>query len=321
MIKKIKTNIITSIKNRKINVFFLFLLLSFLILIFSKLSKEYTNTIDFSIDKINVPQEYVILNDSNAKFNITLKTHGFNWLKYYLSKPVITIDFSKDVKNNGSSYILNKSKIFLNSESEFGNQVQLLNVSPDELNFKYGVNSIKKVPVVIDANISFSPGFDSFNTYKIEPDSIQIIGPKEMIDSIKSAETEKITLVNIKSDILKVLKLKLPKGNKDLIFSKTEVDINLKVEKFTEGSLKVPITLINVPDNLSIKYFPKTINVIYYTSLNNFNEISVKDFEVICDFSKVNSSQTFLLPELYKITNKVKTAKINQQHIEFIITE
>lgn len=321
MIKKLKRNIITGIKNKKINVFFLFLLLSFLILIFSKLSKEYTNTIVFTIDKINVPKEYVILNDSNTKLNITLKTHGFNWLKYYLSKPEITIDFSKDVKRKGAQYIWDKSKVFINSESEFGSQVELLNVSPDELYFKYDVNLIKKVPVIVNAEIGFSPGFDAFNTYKIEPDSVQIIGPNEMVDNIKSIETEKVTLENIKSDILKDIKLKLPKNNSDLIFSKNKVSISLKVEKFTEGSVKVPITLINVPDGLSIKYFPKTINVVYYTSLNNFNEISGKDFKVICDFSKVNNSQTFLLPELDKITNKVKTAKINQQHIEFIITE
>ncbi len=321
MIKKLKRNIITGIKNKKINVFFLFLLLSFLILIFSKLSKEYTNTIIFNIDKVNVPKEYVILNDSNAKLNITLKTHGFNWLKYYLSKPEITIDFSKDVKRKGALYVWDKSKIFINSESEFGNQVELLNVSPDELYFKYDVNLIKKVPVIVSDQISFSPGFDAINSIKVEPDSIQIVGPNDMLVNIKSIETEKITLENIKSDILKVVKLKIPKNNKDLIFSNEEVNLSLKVEKFTEGSLKVPIILINIPDSLSIKYFPKTINVIYYTSLNNFNEISAKDFKVICDFSKVNNSQTFLLPELNKITNKVKTAKINQQHIEFIITE
>jgi hypothetical protein len=321
MIKKLKTNIITNMKNRKINVFFLFLLLSFLILIFSKLSKEYTNTIVFTINKINVPQEYIILNDSNAKLNITLKTHGFNWLKYYISKPEITIDFSKDVKKNANSYIWNKSNIFINSDLEFGSKIELLNVSPDKLYFKYDKNLIKKIPVVLNADIRFMPGYDAFNTCKILPDSIQVVGPNEMVNNIKSIETENVILENVKSDVLKDIKLKLPKRNKDLIFSNNEVSISLKVEKFTEGSLKVPITLINVPEGLSIKYFPKTINVIYYTSLNIFNEISAKDFKVICDFSKVNNSQTFLLPELNKITNKVKTAKINQQHIEFIITE
>ena len=49
--------------------------------------------------------------------------------------------------------------------------------------------------------------------------------------------------------------------------------------------------------------------------------ISVKDFKVVCDYNKVSNNQTFLLPELDKITQNVKSAKINQQHIDFIITE
>ena len=83
MIKKIKSDIKTSIKTKKINVFFLFLFFAFVLLIFSKLSKEYTNTIVFNIEKINVPPENVVLHDSNAVLKITLKAHGFNWLKYF----------------------------------------------------------------------------------------------------------------------------------------------------------------------------------------------------------------------------------------------
>ncbi|MGZ0017894.1 CdaR family protein [Yeosuana sp. AK3] len=321
MIKALKSNIITSIKNRKINVFFLFLIMAFLILIFSKLSKEYTNTLVFEIDKVNVPQEHVILNDTNAKLNITLKTFGFNWLKYYLRKPKITIDFKKDVTKKGSEYILNKSAVFLKSDSEFGSQEELLNVSPDTIYFRFDVNLIKKILVVVNANINFSPGFDTFKLYEMHPDSIQVVGPNELVKPITSIQTENITLENVKSDISVTLKLQLPKNNEDLIFSNEEVEMTAKVEKFTEGSLKVPVELINVPDDLKIKYFPKAINVIFYTSLKNFNDISVKDFKVTCDYNKVSSNQTFLLPELNNMTKKVKSAKINQQHIDFIITE
>ena len=73
MIKKLRTQILASIKSRKINIFLLFLLMSFLILIFSKLSKNYTNTLAFKIEKINVPEEKVILNNSDSILNVTLK--------------------------------------------------------------------------------------------------------------------------------------------------------------------------------------------------------------------------------------------------------
>jgi hypothetical protein len=321
MIKKIKSDISASIKNRKINVFFLFLFLAFVILIFTKLSKEYTNTVAFNIDKINVPKENVILSDSSAILNITLKTHGFKWLIYYFSKPKITIDFIKDVDKKGSTFIWSKSKAYLLESEQFGKQVELLNISPDTLLFHFDVNLIKKVPVIINANIKFAQGFDMEQAYKITPDSIEVIGPKVLVDTIIKIETEKIILENIKSNILQKVGLKLPENNTDLSFSNKDVSLSATVEKFTEGTLKIPVVIKNIPDNIQLKYFPKAVNITYYTSLNNFKAITSNDFMIECDYSKIEKNQSFLIPKLTKYSELVKNVKINQQHIEFIITE
>ncbi|MFD1614251.1 YbbR-like domain-containing protein [Gelatiniphilus marinus] len=321
MIKKIKSDIKTSIKTRKINVFFLFLFFAFIILIFTKLSKQYTNTVVFKIDKINVPPENIILNDSNAVLNITLKAHGFRWLTYYFSKPKIAIDFVKDVDIIDSAFVWSKSKAYLLASTQFGKQVELLNIAPDTLRFRFDVNLVKKVPVILNADIKFAQGFDSVESYKITPDSIKVIGPNVLASQVNSIETESIKMIDIKSDIKKAIKLILPKNSQDLKFSNKTVNLAATVEKFTEGTLKVPVTIKNIPNNISIKYFPKTVNVTYYTSLNNFKAIKAKDFRVECDFSKTITNQSFLLPELTTFPATVKRAKINQQHIEFIIIE
>ena len=139
MIKTLKSHLLSSIKSKKINVFLLFLVSAFIILIFNKLSKEYTNTLVFSIDKEHVPLEHVILNDSSNVLAITLKTHGFKWLSYYMSNPKVSIDFAKDVYRKDSAYVWHKSIKYLGN-TQFDDQVELLNISPDTLFFKYGVN-------------------------------------------------------------------------------------------------------------------------------------------------------------------------------------
>ncbi|MEP1487271.1 MAG: YbbR-like domain-containing protein [Algibacter sp.] len=319
MIKKLKTEVSKSIKNRRIHVFFLFLTLAFIILIFSKLSKEHTDTLVFGINKINVPPENVILNDSNASLKITLKTHGFKWLKYYLANPKITIDFAKDVDNKHGTYIWSKSKAYLYESSQFGDQVKLLNIAPDTLLFKYDVNLVKKVPIIFNSNIKFTQGFDIDNTYKLTPDSIEVIGPHALASKIKSIETEDITLDNVKSDISEKIILKLPQEDGNLIFSHQTVLLSANVKKFTEGTFKVPVTLVNVPNGVALKYFPKVVNVTYYTSLDDFKTISSNDFIVKCDYNKVVNNQSFLTPELVKFPKRVKHVKVSQQRIEFII--
>lgn len=319
MIKRLKSQILVSIKNKRINVFLLFLLSSFVILLFTKLSKEYTNTIAFDIEKVNVPQEYVILNDS-VKLNITLKTHGFRWLTYYMSQPKIKVDFTKDVYKDGNVFVFSKSKAYLNN-TQFDKKVDLLDLEPEKLTFRYGVNLVKKVAVKINSNFSFSPGYDRATKVTSEPDSVVVVGPNILIENLEFLETETIELLNVRSDIQEQVKLKLPDNRSDLKFSVEAVMLNAGVEKFTEGTLKVPVNLINVPGELKIKHFPKEVTVSYYVSLSNFNTITKKDFKVICDFKKTSKDQTFLKPELVKVPDLVKNTKIDYQRIEFITTK
>ena len=97
--------------------------------------------------------------------------------------------------------------------------------------------------------------------------------------------------------------------------------LKAKVEKFTEGTLKIPVAIINVPDKMKLKFFPKEVNVSYYVSLSDFNSITKKDFEVVCDYDKISKNQYLMIPELVKSPEHVKNVKINQQRIEFIIVE
>lgn len=317
--KKLKADLLASIKNKKINVFIMFLLFAFIILIFTKLSKDYTNTMAFEVQTLNVPQENVILNDS-VHLNITLKTHGFIWLKYYVSKPKIKIDFSKDVHKKEDVFVWNKSRSYLNN-TQFEKQVELLSISPDPITFRYGVNMVKKVPVILNTDINFSPGFDMSSHVTSQPDSITVVGPDVLVSKITKLEAEPIILKEVREDISKIVKLKLPKNDSDLKFSNKQITIKGHVEKFTEGTLKVPVSIINVPKKTKVKYFPKVISVSYYVSLSNFNTITEKDFKVVCDFSKTNEDQSFLIPEITKSPASVKNIKVGQQRVEFIITK
>lgn len=319
MLVKIKSDILTSIKNKKINVFLLFLLLAIVILIFSKLSKEYTKTLVFTIEKVNVPQEDIILSDS-VPLNITLKTNGFNWFSFYFAKPKIKIDFSKDVTKKDSVFIWHKSRAYI-SNTQFDKNIEVLNISPETLLFRYGINMVKKVPVKLNSNINYAPGFDVSEPFVLEPDSIVVVGPKALVTSIDYIETSRAKLSDIRSDLSEIVKLKLPKNNSDLTFSNDAITLKVKVEKFTEGTLKIPVTLINVPEKIKLKFFPKEVSVTYYVSLSNFNSITKKDFEVVCDYSKVVNNQYLMVPEFVKSPEMVKNAKINQQRIEFIRIE
>ncbi|WP_246046766.1 CdaR family protein [Hyunsoonleella aestuarii] len=293
--------------------------MSFSILMFTKLSKNYTNTLAFKIEKINVPEEKVILNNSDSIVNVTLKTHGFKWFKYYLGRPTLTVDFSKDVAENNAVFICDNSNLEFIANRALTNQVELIKVSPKRLEFNFDVNLVKKVPVVLKSNIIFTQGFNISESYKLQPDSIKVIGPHSIAKKIEYVETEAVNLEDVKTNINR--KVSLKKLDNELKLSTQSITLTAEVEKFTEGTLKIPVTISNVPEGISLKYFPKEVNISFYTSLARFNQVKAKDFRVVCDYSKVTENQSFFIPELVKRSTLVKTAKLNQQRIEFIILE
>ncbi len=319
MIKKLKLELLASIRTKRINVFFLFLFLAFLILMLTKLSKFYTNTIDVTVKTINVPNDIVILNDSLA-LNITLKTNGFKWLKYYMSNPVITVDVAKDVYKKDSVFVWHKSAAYIGN-TQFGKDIELLNINPDTLFFRYNVNTTKKVPITLVSDITYSLGYDVFGGYKLSPDSVTIIGPDVVVSKINTIQTNSVTLKDVKTNIAQSITLNLPKTKQPLKFSNTKTEFSAQVEKFTEGILSLPIEVINVPEALKISYFPKHVNVSYYVSLSRFQSISQNDFKVICDFNALEKDQSYLTPKLVAIPKAAKRVSIEQQHIEFIIVK
>lgn len=321
MIKKLKSKLITSIKNKRINVFLLFLIISFGTLILMKLSKTYTNTISFQINKINIPEDKVVFNDEGNVLNISIKTHGFNLLKYYFNKPKIDLNFSKNITKTDSFYVWNNSSAYSDVIAQFDKNVEIVNIIPDTLRFRYDVNTIKMIPIKLNVNIDYAIGYDLIDSFKIIPDSIKLIGPEALVSQIDFIETDTLRLKDIKNNIENSVKLKLPEKQTNLFFSTNQITFQANIGKFTEGNLKIPVHIINVPKTISLKYFPKKVNVSYYTSLENYKSISVEDFKIECDFSEINEKQTRLIPKLTKIPSIVKNAKISQEEIEFIITE
>lgn len=314
----IKNKLSKLYKSKKVNILIAFTLLALLFSLLTKLSKDYTRTITFNIDMLNVPQEHVILKDSLHKVNVTLTTYGFNLLKYYFVNPKLQVDFSK-LKKTSNYYLWTKNNEFQNVANQFNANTKINGISPDSINFNYDSYFVKTVPVVLNEDVTFASGFDIDGSYQLEPDSIKVIGAKTVIDTIAKIETMTLSLKDINTDINSSIKLKIPNSDSDIKFSKGEVAVTGIVKKFTEGSFLIPVSVTNLPENVNIKYFPKEIEVIFYTSLDYFKTISANNFRIECDFSQLTEDNSKLIPKIIKQPDSVRNVKLGTKSIEFII--
>lgn len=317
----LKSRLLKAIKTKKINIFLLFVLLAFIILLLTKLSRDYTNTVTFNITSKNVSEESVILKDPSHKLKVTLSTYGFKWLKYYFLTPNLEIDFANDVTKTDSVYIWSSAKGFPTINNQFDKTETIISINPDTLRFKYDKNTVKLVPVRANITINYSPGFNALEEKIIEPDSIKIIGPSSLLDNIAFLTTKAFNAENVRGPISETLVLDTDSIDKAINITTKEVKLKYNVEKFTEGTLSIPIELINVPNSIRLTHFPKTINVYYFTSLKAFKNIKKNDFKVVCDYKELLNNNAYLTPKLIKEPKGVKRVRLQQQNVEFIITE
>ncbi len=315
-----KEHISMYFKKKKLNVFLSFLTLALLFSVLTKLSTDYTKTITFAVNAINLPEDKVIVQDSSQVIDITLTTYGFKLISYYFKTPSVDVDFSNLQKNKTHYFWIEKQGLS-NVISQFDAKVKIGNITPDTLAFKYDVNLIKKIPVVLNETITFSSGFNLTEKLKLQPDSIKVIGPKALIDTIYEIHTKRLVIEDVNKNIRTKIQLNLPEANDGLSFSDSEVILNGDVEKFTEGTVDVPVIIKNVPKSTKIKLYPKTIPVVFYTSLNNYKSISANSFKIECDFNELKPNVTYLTPKITEKPNRVKNVKLNVKRLEFILVQ
>lgn len=300
--------------------FLFFLTLSSLFWVVTKLSKEYTHTVLFKAIYTNLAKDKIVQSEPTKNLIITLKTSGFGLFNYSIKKKKIKIDIQNLLrKNNDLFYYLPNDNI-ASFQDQISSDVSIVSILPDTLFFNFGSLNSKKVKIKPNFKLHFKTGYNLVKKIQITPEFITISGPEKQLNSITTITTGELALKNISKNFKKIIPIILPEKSKNINFSHSEIVVEAKVDKFTEGTIKLPYQLINVPNKANISAFIDEVTISYRVSLANFDKIQASDFKIICDFSKTQQGNlNYLIPTFEKQSSLVLDAKILPEKIEFLI--
>ncbi|MCF6347801.1 MAG: YbbR-like domain-containing protein [Flavobacteriaceae bacterium] len=312
-----------TLKNgRRSKMLLVFLGISFLFWMLIKLSKEYTDVVQFNVNYSNLPEGKMLQKTPKKYLDITVKTHGFNLIKYHLNKRDVNVDLHTVKRKKGLIYYQLANELLPQIQQQVTSDVEVLLVQPDSLYYHLGISKTKKVLVVTDINIQYQSGYNLLGDLKVEPNFVSISGPEVIIDSITSIRTEATTLTNVNSSIEEKISIVTLEGNSRVSYSVDEVMVTGVVEKFTEAKLKLPFTIKNLPQNYNITTFPDQVEVIFKVGLSDYNKINKNDFKINCDYRRtVKDGLTYLIPEVVSKPSIISEIKIVPNQIEYLIKE
>lgn len=307
--------------NKKISKTFIgFLIASVLIWMLITLSKEYTATLNFPIKYSDIPQDKLLQKEPLTEIDVIVKSSGFNILKSRLANKTLVFNAKSLNKKSSSQYYFLTKNQFKSIQKQLQSGVQLQEISLDTIFLDLGSLISKKVPLNPNLEINYHIGYDIIESVTIEPDSILISGPKGQIENIKIINLELLKLEDVKSDFSENVKIILPENAGNIKLNSNITRISGEVEKFTEGSFKIPFKVINLPNGVELTSLNKKVEIVFVVALSNFDKINKDFFEVVCDYniSKENKLN-YLIPKVTAESRLIKSFKVLPNKIDFLI--
>ena len=165
--------------------------------------------------------------------------------------------------------------------------MQLLHVQPNRIDVLLDEKYERVLPIQIKSDLSFKDLFRQKGTIKLDPSTIIISGPKAVVEVFSSISTENLKIDDINSNCSGTISIE-PLNHSELNYSLSEVNWELSVEQYTEGEIKLPLSIKNVPENYKIKLFPDEVAVKYLVSLDKFDLVKKEMFStnIIFDNTK-----------------------------------
>lgn len=289
-IKSTIKEVIAFFKKKDVITFLFFLLFSFIL--------WYMNT--SSDDEIE--KNYVIYtNYVGIPENIYIEEKLPNHIKYtlrgkrkelnkYKQSDTITINLSNYLSSEESK-VNNKVDIsFLEIINTFiakkTSELTPTETQPLSFSSAFKILNTKNVPILLKENIKVESQYIFVDSIKIIPNNITILGPQSSLDTIQAIYVKPLHDTYNKSNKI-TSELIIP--NPFVINTNNNVEISFLIDKSTEKSFDIPITLINVPENINIRTFPTSINIKFSVSIQNYNNVLPSMFEANIDYNTISN--------------------------------
>jgi YbbR domain-containing protein len=291
-----------------------------------RLSREYTEVVRYSVTYKGLQSDKIIMPASDTVFFVTLQSTGYNILlrKIKQVKHHLEIDLSQySPKLQGNNFEINIDMDGFREKltPDFKQKDKMVAFMPQNLNIRLDKAFIKKVPIVLDADISYEKQYGLYHKVLFTPDSVLVTGNQDLLKAITSVRTEKRTFNNLSSNTSVSLKLINNNNPLNLRYSVDYVKVFIPVVQYAEDFVEVPVLTDSVGWDEHITTNPAKVKVYYTVCIPDIKNVATDSFRVSV---KIPATYTPSATNISKVTIKhspawVKILRIEPENVEYTI--
>ena len=314
MIKKLQSGI----RQRKVRVFLLFLLLSLTAWLINRLSQTYSHSVAFNLEYAHLPEGMVMIESPPAEVGVRIRANGFQLLSYQLSPKKVEIDL-REARSADRGYFISPQSYRDQIERQLGQGISLLQIPADTIFMNFQQLQSRTVPVKVQVSLGFAQNYILDGELVTEPLQVHLLGPPDEIDSIRQVHTEPLILSDLKEDFQVELRLQEAEVLSYTEFSEDRIRVSGSVSRFSETVLQLPVEVVNLPEGIEIQTFPDMVGVRCKGRVGELKGLSPSDFRLIADYSSPESGTGRLMLKLAEQPDRVYEAQLLETSVEFII--
>lgn len=322
MVKEIK-DIESKIERKDKRPFFTFLVflsISAAAWLLVKLSEDYTTQVVFRMEIVDVPADkWVASPEQTAKLSMT--TDGFHTLRYRMireQKRTVSLSLS-DVPyrlESGTTYSFSSLYVTERIAELLDINATDLTMNDAKVYFNMEPLGSKVVPIVLSSDIRPQRQFGLYGIPILEPSSVTVFGPEEILDTLKSVLTQKLVKIGVSESFSETVALNLYDGR---IRSNSEtVKATVDIEKYTETDYKVPIL---PPEGIRARFFPEAMTVKCLVAIKDYASLSPEGFRVEIDTMQLKALQPLLDVRLKTWPRYVQVLGTSPDKVEYLIVQ
>jgi hypothetical protein len=274
---------------KRILLFSVFLLISAAIWLLNALGKNYTSVLDYPLIYSDFPEDKVYVGELPEHLELQVNSHGYALLRYKMFRKPAPISFKVSSFNlsrgmdDSRSYLLTR---YLRDQisMQLPSELQLLEIKPDTLYFRFADKVTRKVEIKADFNFSIKKQFTIKDKIQLSPDSVEVTGPDLILDTLRFVFTESLDLGELTRNYSDKVRLNT---QPDLSYSVSRVSCAIELERFTELQVLVPIKVLNLPDSINLQTFPASVTLNCRVGLSKYDRIDNYPFRAVVDYQQI----------------------------------
>ncbi len=305
----------------KFYVFLVCLAISIFLWFLIALSNESVSTLEYPIKYIHMPEDMMLVNHPDSTLTFRIASGGFEMitLKYLSRRRPIEVDLGNlNLEQNGEFYTANYNTSRISQEMLSQNKFseELVSISPQNLYFRFEPLAGKKVPVIPNLTLSFQGLYRLSDSLIATPDSVMVIGAKNILNEVKFVETVDKTVRNIDGPMKVMADLQSPEPDGNIKMVPRQVELTINAEKFTEATVELDVE--TEQDGVRVKTFPERVTVTYLVALKNYNRIDKGMFRAVVRIPD-NQDITQVPVVIENKPSFAEITKVEPEQVEYLV--